>query len=152
MMWACLVRFNCLSHGVQYCTGTAWTDYNTIPLTPLCYIIYASTIHKTRIHTAVPQPRLELITSWLLVKWPTCCATKPPYVVHTPSIAVILCTTPTTTIPAEPTTIVLQPLYMTISFAGIPSKPQPLYGPLSGTTRESRCQKRTSGLYGARRD
>ena len=26
--------------------------------------------------------------------------------------------------------------------------PQPFYGPFSGTTRVSRCQKRTSGLYG----
>jgi len=30
--------------------------------------------------------------------------------------------------------------------------PQPFYGPISGTTRVSRCQKRTSGLYGARED
>ena len=30
--------------------------------------------------------------------------------------------------------------------------PQPLYGPFSGTTRVSRCQNRTSGLYGARED
>jgi len=30
--------------------------------------------------------------------------------------------------------------------------PQPIYGPFSGTTRVSRCQKRTSGLYGARED
>jgi len=29
---------------------------------------------------------------------------------------------------------------------------QPFYGPLSGTTRVSRCQKRTHGLYGARED
>jgi len=28
--------------------------------------------------------------------------------------------------------------------------PQPFYGPFSGTTRESWCQKSTSGLYGAR--
>jgi len=28
--------------------------------------------------------------------------------------------------------------------------PQPFYGPFSGTTRVSRCQKRTSGLHGAR--
>jgi len=27
--------------------------------------------------------------------------------------------------------------------------PQPFYGPLSGTTRVSQCQNRTSGLYGA---
>jgi len=33
-----------------------------------------------------------------------------------------------------------------------PPPPQPFYGPFSGTTRVSRCQKRTSGLYGARRD
>jgi len=30
--------------------------------------------------------------------------------------------------------------------------PQPFYGPFSGTTQVSRCQKRTSGLYGARED
>jgi len=30
--------------------------------------------------------------------------------------------------------------------------PQSFYGPFSGTTRVSRCQKRTSGLYGARED
>jgi len=30
--------------------------------------------------------------------------------------------------------------------------PQPFYGPISVTTRVSRCQKRTSGLYGARED
>jgi len=29
--------------------------------------------------------------------------------------------------------------------------PQPFYGPFSVTTRVSRCQKRTSGLYGARK-
>jgi len=29
---------------------------------------------------------------------------------------------------------------------------QPFYGPFSRTTRVSRCQKRTSGLYGARED
>jgi len=28
--------------------------------------------------------------------------------------------------------------------------PQPFYGPFSGITRVSRCQKRTSGLYGAK--
>jgi len=27
---------------------------------------------------------------------------------------------------------------------------QPFYGPFSGTTRVSRCQKRTSGLYSTR--
>jgi len=30
--------------------------------------------------------------------------------------------------------------------------PQPFYGPLSRTTRVNQCQKRTSGLYGARED
>jgi len=30
--------------------------------------------------------------------------------------------------------------------------PQPFYGPFSGITQVSRCQKRTSGLYGARED
>jgi len=30
--------------------------------------------------------------------------------------------------------------------------PQPFYGPFSGTTRVSWCQKRTSGLHGARGD
>ena len=30
--------------------------------------------------------------------------------------------------------------------------PQPFYGPFSRTIRVSRCQKRTSGLYGARED
>jgi len=29
---------------------------------------------------------------------------------------------------------------------------QPSYGPFAGTTRVSRCQKRTSGLHGARED
>ena len=33
-----------------------------------------------------------------------------------------------------------------------PPPPQPFYSPFSGTTRVSRCQKRTSGLYGARGD
>jgi len=31
-------------------------------------------------------------------------------------------------------------------------KPQPFYGPLSGTTCLSQCQYRTSGLYDARED
>jgi len=30
--------------------------------------------------------------------------------------------------------------------------PQPFYGPFSGTTRVSRCQKITSGLYDAKED
>ena len=30
--------------------------------------------------------------------------------------------------------------------------PQPFYGPFSGTTGVSQCQKRTSGLHGARED
>jgi len=29
---------------------------------------------------------------------------------------------------------------------------QPFYGPFTGTTQVSRCQKRTSGLHGARED
>jgi len=33
-----------------------------------------------------------------------------------------------------------------------PPPPQPFYGPFSGTTRVSRRQKRTSALYGARKD
>jgi len=33
-----------------------------------------------------------------------------------------------------------------------PHTPQPFYGPFAGTTRVSRCQKRTSGLYSARKD
>jgi len=33
-----------------------------------------------------------------------------------------------------------------------PPPPQPFYGPFSGTTRVSRCQKRTSWLNGARED
>ena len=33
----------------------------------------------------------------------------------------------------------------------IPTPPQPFYGPFSGTTRVSRCQKRTSALHGARK-
>jgi len=31
-------------------------------------------------------------------------------------------------------------------------QPQPFYGPFSGISRVSWCQKRTSGLYGARED
>ena len=30
--------------------------------------------------------------------------------------------------------------------------PQPFYGPFSGTSPVSQCQKRTPGLYGARKD
>jgi len=33
-----------------------------------------------------------------------------------------------------------------------PQPPQPFYGPFSRTTRVSRYEKRTSGLYGARED
>jgi len=32
------------------------------------------------------------------------------------------------------------------------SHTRPFYGPFSGTTRVSRCQKRTYGLYGVRED
>jgi len=34
----------------------------------------------------------------------------------------------------------------------LPPPLQPFYGPFSGTTRVSRCQKSNSGLYGARED
>jgi len=34
----------------------------------------------------------------------------------------------------------------------LPPPPQPFYGTFSGTTWVSRCQKRTSGRYGARGD
>jgi len=45
-------------------------------------------------------------------------------------------------------------LFLSIISAGATMNhtPQPFYGPFSGTTRVSRCQKRTSGLYGARED
>jgi len=33
-----------------------------------------------------------------------------------------------------------------------PPSPQPFYDPFSGTIEVSQCQKRTSGLYGARED
>jgi len=33
-----------------------------------------------------------------------------------------------------------------------PSPPRPFFGPFSGSTQVSRCQKRTSGLHGARED
>jgi len=33
-----------------------------------------------------------------------------------------------------------------------PPPPQLFYGPFSGTTRVSQCEKRTSGLHGARED
>jgi len=42
--------------------------------------------------------------------------------------------------------------YHNINTVVLPPPPQPFYGPFSGTTRVSRCQKRTSGLYGARED
>jgi len=35
---------------------------------------------------------------------------------------------------------------------GSPPPAQPFYGPFSGTTRVSQCQKRTSGLYGVTED
>jgi len=38
----------------------------------------------------------------------------------------------------------------THSFLVTTTPPQSFYGPFSGTTRVSWCQKRTSGLYGAR--
>jgi len=42
--------------------------------------------------------------------------------------------------------------YQMTAFADIIITPQPFYGPFSGNTRVSRCQQRTSGLYGARED
>ena len=43
---------------------------------------------------------------------------------------------------------------MQLNFAVVKNsnKPQPFYGPFSGTTQVCRCQKRTYGLYGARED
>jgi len=39
-----------------------------------------------------------------------------------------------------------------LRFLRLTTPPQPFYGPFSGITRVSRCQKRTSGLHGARGD
>jgi len=36
------------------------------------------------------------------------------------------------------------------SLSMVPPQPQSFYGPFSGTNQVSQCQKRTSGLYGAR--
>jgi len=41
---------------------------------------------------------------------------------------------------------------MVVECGGRPQIEQLFYSPFSGTTRVSRCQKRTSGLYGARED
>jgi len=38
------------------------------------------------------------------------------------------------------------------SYTALKLTPRPFYGPFSVTTRVSRCQKRTSGLYGASED
>jgi len=46
--------------------------------------------------------------------------------------------------------IALQSLVLSCCHNGLPPPPQPFYGPFSGTTRVSRCQKRTSGLCSAR--
>jgi len=46
-------------------------------------------------------------------------------------------------------------IFVYLSRAAVPrhTHTQPFYGPFTGTTRvSSRCQKRTSGLYGARED
>jgi len=48
--------------------------------------------------------------------------------------------------------ISLQPHVQTAGFLKIHTTPEPYYGPFSVATRVSRCQKRTSGLYGARED
>jgi len=45
--------------------------------------------------------------------------------------------------------------FLVPAYPGCPGNhttPQPFYGPFSGTTQVSRCQKRTSGLYGTRED
>ena len=47
----------------------------------------------------------------------------------------------------------LYPVTLLLTTYLIPTPPQPFYGPLSGTTRVSRCQKKaSSGLHGARED
>jgi len=51
---------------------------------------------------------------------------------------------------AAPITLILQCQYHIHTTT--PPPPQPFYGPFSGTTWVSRCQKRTSALYGARED
>jgi len=45
-----------------------------------------------------------------------------------------------------------KPQRQVISIYLYTTPPQPFYSPFSGTTRMSRCQKRTSRLYGARKD
>jgi len=47
--------------------------------------------------------------------------------------------------------LAFHPRQWTVS-TGHHTTPQPFYGPFSGTTRVSWCQKRTSRLYGARED
>jgi len=51
-------------------------------------------------------------------------------------------------------TAVKNKIYTNAAFTKLHSNtpPQLFYDPFSGTTRVSRCQKRTSGLYGARED
>ena len=44
------------------------------------------------------------------------------------------------------------PVVSTSTFKYTTTHPQPFYGPFSGITRVSQCQKRTSGLHGARED
>ena len=77
----------------------------------------------------------------------------PPYSLFVPS---------STVFPLSPLTMIsslfpflLAPLSLPITTPlSLPhhTHTQPFYGPFSGTTRVSRCQKRTSGLYGARED
>jgi len=49
--------------------------------------------------------------------------------------------------------VLFLPVYILLLLSSsVTTTPQPFYGPFSGTTRVSQCQKRTSGLYGARED
>jgi len=47
---------------------------------------------------------------------------------------------------------VIGSLFYKVVNAPVTTTPQPFYGPFSWTTRASQCQKRSSGLYGARED
>jgi len=52
----------------------------------------------------------------------------------------------------HPVWLQLHVYWLNYSFRYTTTTPQPFYGPFSGTTRVSRCQKITSRLYGARED
>jgi len=47
-----------------------------------------------------------------------------------------------------PTAVMPKFTYIKMQYNSTTTPPQPLYGPFSGTTWVSQCQKRTSGLYG----